>query len=524
MTDLAAPRGRIDFASAAARTRLARRYRREARFKSYGIIGLAIAALFLVVLFANILGQGLPAFWQHSLRVEVTLSRDAVDPQGSGDPVELAKADYQKLVRDAVLAKLPFVTSRADRKLLTGLLSSGAGDALRREVVARPDLVGQTVTADALLSDDADLYLKGHETSISKRTPAGQLSLTQEAEAYAASSTATDFAPVLAKVKEARLARAQAFEREVERLRAPLGGLKERVSEAASALAAARAGQDADAIVAAEARAAKAEADFTSLEQKAVGLEEQAQVLRASASATAGNETLDDSSISVLVAVNGGLVKVSELGETLARGEAIIPLGSTAPAEPGEWRILTFDTPAADRRTADEEIAWLEKLRGEGAVESHFNRLFFTAGDSREPELAGIRGALVGSLLTLFITLVICLPIGVGAAIYLEEFAAEEPADRVHRGQHQQSRRRALDRVRASRPRDVPERLRPAALRRPRRRPRARAPRPAHHHHRRPRRTQGRAALDQGSGSRRWRLAPAGGLPSCPAAGACPAS
>ena len=113
MTDLAAPRGRIDFASAAARTRLARRYRREARFKSYGIIGLAIAALFLVVLFANILGQGLPAFWQHSLRVEVTLSRDAVDPQGSGDPVELAKADYQKLVRDAVLAKLPFVTSRA---------------------------------------------------------------------------------------------------------------------------------------------------------------------------------------------------------------------------------------------------------------------------------------------------------------------------------------------------------------------------------------------------------------------------
>ena len=290
-------------------------------------------------------------------------------------------------------------------------------------MVARPDLVGQTVTADALLSDDADLYLKGHETSISKRTPAGQLSLTQEAEAYAASSTATDFAPVLAKVKEARLARAQAFEREVERLRAPLGGLKERVAEAASALAAARAGQDADAIVAAEARAAKAEADFTSLEQKAVGLEEQAQVLRASASATAGNETLDDSSISVLVAVNGGLVKVSELGETLARGEAIIPLGSTAPAEPGEWRILTFDTPAADRRTADEEIAWLEKLRGEGAVESHFNWLFFTAGDSREPELAGIRGALVGSLLTLFVTLVICLPIGVGAAIYLEEFA-----------------------------------------------------------------------------------------------------
>ena len=48
---------------------------------------------------------------------------------------------------------------------------------------------------------------------------------------------------------------------------------------------------------------------------------------------------------------------------------------------------------------------------------------FFTSGDSREPELAGIRGALVGSILTLLVTLGLCLPIGVAAAIYLEEFA-----------------------------------------------------------------------------------------------------
>ena len=61
--------------------------------------------------------------------------------------------------------------------------------------------------------------------------------------------------------------------------------------------------------------------------------------------------------------------------------------------------------------------------RSSGAVERSFNWLFFTSGDSREPELAGIRGALVGSALTLLVTLVLCLPIGVLAAIYLEEFA-----------------------------------------------------------------------------------------------------
>jgi len=51
------------------------------------------------------------------------------------------------------------------------------------------------------------------------------------------------------------------------------------------------------------------------------------------------------------------------------------------------------------------------------------NRNFFTQGDSREPELAGIRGAAMGSLFTLIITLGLSFPIGVAAAVYLEEFA-----------------------------------------------------------------------------------------------------
>ena len=52
-----------------------------------------------------------------------------------------------------------------------------------------------------------------------------------------------------------------------------------------------------------------------------------------------------------------------------------------------------------------------------------FNRRFLTSGDSREPELAGVWGAVVGSFLTLLVTLAISFPVGVAAAIYLEEFA-----------------------------------------------------------------------------------------------------
>jgi phosphate transport system permease protein len=81
------------------------------------------------------------------------------------------------------------------------------------------------------------------------------------------------------------------------------------------------------------------------------------------------------------------------------------------------------DAPESDRRIKDNQIAWLDRLDAEGRIEKRFNSTFFTAGDSRDPELAGIRGAIVGSVLTLMVTLVLSFPIGVAAAVYLEEFA-----------------------------------------------------------------------------------------------------
>lgn len=81
------------------------------------------------------------------------------------------------------------------------------------------------------------------------------------------------------------------------------------------------------------------------------------------------------------------------------------------------------ETAEADRRITDKQITWLDELASRGAIERQFNWSFFTSSDSRAPELAGIGGALLGSLYTLLITLAVCFPIGVMAAIYLEEFA-----------------------------------------------------------------------------------------------------
>ena len=79
--------------------------------------------------------------------------------------------------------------------------------------------------------------------------------------------------------------------------------------------------------------------------------------------------------------------------------------------------------PASERRVKDNQLGWVASLEQAGRIEKRFNTTFFTAGDSREPELAGIRGAAVGSFYTLLVTLVLSFPIGVAAAVYLEEFA-----------------------------------------------------------------------------------------------------
>ena len=77
----------------------------------------------------------------------------------------------------------------------------------------------------------------------------------------------------------------------------------------------------------------------------------------------------------------------------------------------------------ADRKISDQQIGWVETLDAQGRISQPWNWRFLFAGDSREPELAGLQGAIRGSMLTLLITFLLSFPIGVCAAVYLEEFA-----------------------------------------------------------------------------------------------------
>ena len=75
------------------------------------------------------------------------------------------------------------------------------------------------------------------------------------------------------------------------------------------------------------------------------------------------------------------------------------------------------------RPISDAQVGWVESLQTAERLETRFNTALFTNGDSREPELAGIKGALMGSFYMLVVTVALAFPIGVAAAIYLEEFA-----------------------------------------------------------------------------------------------------
>ncbi len=74
-------------------------------------------------------------------------------------------------------------------------------------------------------------------------------------------------------------------------------------------------------------------------------------------------------------------------------------------------------------RMGDFQRSIVDDLHQRGMIEKKFNAIFFSNSDSREPELAGIRGAITGSFLTLMVTLLMSFPIAVATAIYLEEFA-----------------------------------------------------------------------------------------------------
>jgi phosphate transport system permease protein len=124
---------------------------------------------------------------------------------------------------------------------------------------------------------------------------------------------------------------------------------------------------------------------------------------------SAGSDTV----LRNLVLANPGLVGKS----------ATITVPSSSDIDMAYKGRIRRGVPESNRQVKDKQFQWIDALAKEGAIRTGFNWRFFALADSNEPELAGILGALSGSAYTMLVTLLLCFPIGIAAATYLEEFA-----------------------------------------------------------------------------------------------------
>jgi len=145
-----------------ARTR--KRNAAEKRFRAYGIIAITTGLAFLLWLLVSIVINGIPAFTQTFINVEVTLDEEALDPNGNRDPDDLRRVStfgYTPLIQQALVEKTEGIETEVSDNDLTKIVSASAGAILRDYVLANPDQIGETVDFRLLASSRVDGYMKG---------------------------------------------------------------------------------------------------------------------------------------------------------------------------------------------------------------------------------------------------------------------------------------------------------------------------------------------------------------------------
>lgn len=142
------------------RKSLARRYRQEKRFQMYGIVSIGIGLFALLLLFGDIISKGIPAFYEHSVQLDVEFDRELLEIDDASDIEQLRYGNYTAAVRKALYDRFPEVTGSSDKRALGALLSGAAGYKIQEMLGENPDLLGSTQTLWLQLDDLADIYLK----------------------------------------------------------------------------------------------------------------------------------------------------------------------------------------------------------------------------------------------------------------------------------------------------------------------------------------------------------------------------
>lgn len=166
----AAPERKHAASLLAADARTRRRNAAERRFRMYGVAAIGVGLVFLVILLTSIVRNGIPAFTQAYITVQVDLVEAKLDKNGNRDPEDLKKVStfgYAPLIDNALFVKVQSLnidTPFKKAKDMRSLISASAPALLRDYVLAHPDQIGKTVEFKVLGSSRVDGYSKGRVT------------------------------------------------------------------------------------------------------------------------------------------------------------------------------------------------------------------------------------------------------------------------------------------------------------------------------------------------------------------------
>jgi len=368
-----------------------KRERSEKKFKALGLGAVLVTCTFLVILLSTVVGKGIPAFTHHYLKVPVNF-------EGHVEKAFPAEGDYNRVYKNGLSSLLPFMSGRKNKRIARNMVSSGSGLALRNQVLANPEMIDESQNAWLPVDDFTDLYLKGLIAKSRYEIIDHILTVTREGkQLIVTSDQGAAFEPVLYALKN--------------NLSVDINNLvKKRDQKEDEYLHRNNLNQPDQKIL-------------DDLTGDIDGYEKTIAQLKLRQSDITRPEKLGKSTPSLLLAINGGILKVNQISANQVRGQLLVPTSAAGTADTQTAGTIYISTPEKSRKFSDIQVALVEHLKSRELIEKRFNTTFFTHGASREPEQAGILGALIGSLFTMAITLALAFPLGVATAIYLEEFA-----------------------------------------------------------------------------------------------------
>jgi phosphate transport system permease protein len=377
--------------------RLKGRYNAEARFKAFGIIMVVAAIIACAILLVSIFVQSSPAMTESRLNLEIALDAAKVDPAGKRNKEDIrAQGDFNAVVVDALVKRFPNAENDGGIDSLMEMVSSIGLNPFAIHVSEHPELIGKTTKAQFALNDDVDMFLKGGF---------GKFEISNLANLANAPSLDgnLEFATNNEGFKQTRARLLEIVGVNYNKNKTILEIKKQKIKS----------------LEANPNKTPELEQEISQIQGDLAELENYVNNVGDAIKNQAGALPLADNLPSVILFAGNGAFKVNSLANDKVSATQIIAPNAAL----NTGKIVLIESSADTRPLNDTMAAYGILMKSEGMIKSRPNLTLLTRSDSNDAEMAGVLSAIIGSLLTLCVTFAVAVPIGVMAAIYLEEFA-----------------------------------------------------------------------------------------------------